>query len=242
MNKSVSTHNFLPVALFTAVCPLFEVNLIYLWNKSAHARCDIITADLLCCGNNMLDWCAASKAHKKKLFFFLPVVRLTDINHVFTTISCMCKQLCTALCRWTTKKKRTYYVFVYDSLSESVFQRDKSNAGKQQFRERWCMIKRESSIDFPQLCLLRLPLLNMDSAQLPIWLYLEIDTLSVKGYSFFNKALCQEREIVLTQLETEHLICYRGLHISSAAALRLTSQDRWREARKLVSRWPQMLA
>lgn len=29
------------------------------------------------------------------------------------------------------------------------------------------MIKRESGIDFPELCLLRLPLLNMDSAQLP---------------------------------------------------------------------------
>lgn len=56
------------------------------------------------------------------------------------------------------------------------------------------MIKRESSIDFLQLCLLRLPLLNMDSVQLPFWLCLEIDTLFLKCYSFFDRALCQGRD------------------------------------------------
>lgn len=92
------------------------------------------------------------------------------------------------------------------------------DTGKQHFTEAWCMIRRESSIDFPQLCLLRLPLLNMDSVQLPSWLCLEIDTLSTKGYSFFNKAPCQERDQRGTgrdcfwfALEEEHQCCRLSL-------------------------------
>lgn len=52
-------------------------------------------------------------------------------------------------------------------------------------------MKRENAIDFPQLCLLRLPLWNMDSAQLSSWLCLEIDTLSMKGCGFLEKSRCQ---------------------------------------------------
>lgn len=56
------------------------------------------------------------------------------------------------------------------------------------------MIKHESPIDFLQMCLLCVPLLNMDPAQLPPQLCHGIDTLSIKAYSFFNKALRQRRK------------------------------------------------
>lgn len=89
------------------------------------------------------------------------------------------------------------------------------------------MIKPESTIDFPQLCLLHLPLLNMDSVQVPSWLCLEIDTLSVKDYSFFNKVPCQERDWPdKTRLSVFDLLQRR--HINGAMECRLNQISRKR--------------
>lgn len=95
-------------------------------------------------------------------------------------------------------------------------------------------MKPESSIDLPQLCLLRLPLLNMDSSQLPSWLCLEIDTLPLKGV--LQKDLWQARDRPDAATDCVFDLLQRR-HINATAVQLRLKRDSKKESRNEKRMW-----
>lgn len=110
-----------------------------------------------------------------------------------------------ALCPQTTKRSVCLQVIAGDWQPFSGRQKDR---GKQQFTERWCMIKRESSIDFPPIVFAPFATIKYGFCATAI------STLSWNWHFLYKGAVAfsikprVKGEISLTSPETARLICF----------------------------------